>query len=125
FLSVLSVCSGYVMAQNAEADNYYRVEVEEQYNPNSINPIPKYEHHFKKRVWRTVDLKEKQNKGFFSNNGEITRIIVDAVRSGEIADVYMYDSLTTKLSKEEFLGRLEARQGQNFEVWTPTRDWYT
>ena len=44
-------------------------EQEDQYNPNSINPIPKYEHLWKKRVWVEIDLKEKQNKGFFSNNG--------------------------------------------------------
>jgi gliding motility associated protien GldN len=121
-LSAYSVCT---IAQNAESDTYYKAEIEQQYNPNSINPIPKYEHHYKLRVWRTIDLKEKQNKGFFSNNGEITKLIVDAVKSGEITDVYASDSLTTKLGKEEFLGRLQATGGMTYDAWTPARDWYT
>ncbi len=123
--AALSVYSFASTAQNAESDNYYRAEVEEQYNPNSISPIPKYEHHYKLRVWRTIDLREKQNKGFFSNNGEITKLIVDAVRSGEITDVYASDSLTTKISKEEFIGRLQAQGGMTYDQWDPTRDWYT
>ncbi|HEY8513368.1 MAG TPA: gliding motility protein GldN [Cyclobacteriaceae bacterium] len=121
-LSTYSFCS---IAQNAESDEFYRAEVEEQYNPNSINPIPKYEHHYKIRVWRTIDLREKQNKGFFSNNGEISRLIVDAVKSGEITDIYASDSLTTKISKEEFLSRLQAQGGITYDLWDPTRDWYT
>lgn len=40
-----------------------------QYNPNSVNAIPRYEHLFKVRVWREIDLREKQNEGFFSKNG--------------------------------------------------------
>lgn len=73
-----------------------------QYNPNSINPIPRYEQLYKLRVWRQIDLREKQNKGFFSNNGQITKLIIDAVRSGEIANVYASDSLTTLMTREEF-----------------------
>ena len=125
FLAALSVCSGYAIAQNAESDTFYKAEIEEQYNPNSINPIPKYEHHYKKRVWRTVDLREKQNQGFFSNNGEITKLIIDAVRSGEITDVFASDSLTTKLSKEEFVGRLQAMGGQTYPLWDPVTDYYS
>lgn len=131
FLSIglLSLVSTFAWAQaeveSSEVASEYRAELEEQYNPNSINPIPKYEHHYKRRVWRTIDLYEKQNKGFFSNNGEITRLIVDAVRSGEIPDVYASDSLTTKVSKEEFLGRLVQTAGAMYDAWDPTRTWYT
>jgi gliding motility associated protien GldN len=125
FLVAMSAYSFCSVAQNAESDEYFKAEIEQQYNPNSINPIPKYEHHYKLRIWRTVDLKEKQNKGFFSNNGEITKLIVDAVRSGEITDVYASDSLTTKLGKEDFLGRLQATGGTTYDLWDPSRDWYT
>lgn len=109
----------------AEVDASFREELEEQYNPNSLDPIAKYEQHYKLRVWRTIDLLEKQNKGFFSSNGEITKLIVDAVKSGEITDIYMSDSLTTKISKEEFLGRLVAAQAALYDQWDPNRDWYT
>src|SRR5690606_36096284 len=126
FLTGLLACSVVVAsAQNAESDNYYKAEIEQQYNPNSINPIPKYEHHYKRRVWRTIDLREKQNKGFFSNNGEITKLIVDAVRSGEITDIYTHDSLTTKMSKEDFLNGLQATNAIQYDPWDPSRDWYT
>jgi gliding motility associated protien GldN len=111
--------------ESTEVTQTYKAELEEQYNPNSINPIPKYEQHYKLRVWRTIDLNEKQNKGFFSNNGEITKLIIDAVKSGELPDVYASDSLTTKLSKEVFLGRLVQTQGATYDPWDPTRNWYT
>ena len=116
---------GQAEVESSEVARVYQAELEEQYNPNSINPIPKYEHHYKRRVWRTIDLYEKQNKGFFSNNGEITRLIINAVKSGEIPDVYASDSLSTKISKEDFLGRLVQSQGAVYDGWDPTRNWYT
>ena len=69
------------------APAYSQLSELEQYNPNSIEPIPRYEHLFKRRVWRTVDLKEKQNKGFFARGGEITAFILDAVKSGELSEI--------------------------------------
>jgi len=124
--SIFSVCAwAQAEVESSEVTQAYQEEMEEQYNPNSINPIPKYEHHYKRRVWRTIDLNEKQNKGFFSNNGEITRLIVEAVKSGEITDVYASDSLTTKISKEQFLGRMVQSAGAMYDQWDPTRNWYT
>src|ERR1043165_2780894 len=99
FIALLSSAMSGVMAQEVQ-------DLEVQYNPNSLNPIPLYEQHYKVRVWRNIDLKEKQNKGFFAKNGELSKLIVDGVRSGELVDVYQNDSLTSKLSKEDFLGRL-------------------
>lgn len=95
-----------------------------QYNPNSINPIPRYEHLYKLRVWRKIDLKEKQNKGFFSNNGEITKLIIDAVRSGEIANVYNSDSLTSVMTKAEFEDKLVITKGEVLPAWDPTSTYY-
>jgi gliding motility associated protien GldN len=76
-------------------------------------------------VWRNIDLREKQNKGFFARNGEISKLIVDAVKSGELTDIYRSDSLSTKLAKDEFLQRLEAEQAQQFPAWDPAADFYT
>lgn len=124
--SIASLCAwAQAEVESSEVAQAYQEEMEEQYNPNSINPIPKYEHHYKRRVWRTIDLTEKQNKGFFSNNGEITRLIIDGVKSGEITDIFESDSLTTKMSKEEFLGRLVQSEGAQYDPWDPTRNWYT
>ncbi|MEK6780871.1 MAG: gliding motility protein GldN [Bacteroidota bacterium] len=109
------VCVGLISSSSVFAQ-----ETDVQYNPNSVDPIPKYEQLYKVRVWRQIDLSEKQNKGFFANNGQITKLILDAIRSGEIADVYDNDSLRTKLSKDNFLKLLTAAQGTVYPNWDPT-----
>ena len=100
-------------------------DLEVQYNPNSLNPIPVYEQLYKVRVWRAVDLREKQNKGFFAKNGELSKLIVDAVKSGELTDVYSNDSLTSKVAKQDFMERLVAEQAATYPAWEPGRDFYT
>jgi gliding motility associated protien GldN len=118
FILLFSSAVGSVVAQEIQ-------DLEVQYNPNSLNPIPVYEQHYKVRVWRNLDLKEKQNKGFFAKNGEISKLIIDAVKSGELTDIYKDDSLSGKLSKEDFMGRLIAEQAQTFPSWDPAADFYT
>jgi hypothetical protein len=118
FIVLFSAAFGTVLAQEVQ-------DLEIQYNPNSLNAIPVYEQHYKVRVWRNIDLKEKQNKGFFAKNGEITKLIVDAVRSGELTDIYRDDSLSTKIAKDEFLQRLVQEQAQTFEAWDPAKDYYS
>ncbi len=96
----------------------------EQYNENSIDPIARYEHLFKKRVWRTIDLLEKQNKGFFARGGEITAFLMDAVRSGELSDIYTNDSLTTKMSKDDFIKSLIYQEGEEFMAYEDGAEYY-
>ncbi len=112
-LAFLSVGSA-VMAQ----------ETDGQINPNSLLRIPKYEQLYKHKVWRSIDLREKQNKGFFAKGNELSGLIVKAVKSGEIADIYDSDSLTTKMDKAAFLGNLVSQAGQTFDPWDPARDFY-
>lgn len=76
------------------------------YNPNSVRPIHDSDIMWKKRVWRRVDLQEKQNKPFFAYNKEMTRLMIDAVKAGILVP-YKNDSLTTRMSKEDFLKNLE------------------
>jgi gliding motility associated protien GldN len=129
FAGLFSVASTLAFAQAeveaTEVTQAFQEEMEEQYNPNSINPIALYEQHYKVRLWRSVDLAEKQNKGFFSKNGEISKLLMDAIISGELVDVYMTDSLTTKMSKDDFMKGLEQQQSQDYPVWNPTQDFYT
>jgi hypothetical protein len=70
-------------------------------NPNSVRPIPEYEQFYKKRVWRRMDLKEKQNQGFFAKGNEITKIIMDAVEAG-ILTPYLNDSLVREMPLEDY-----------------------
>lgn len=97
---------------------------EVQYNPNSIEPIAKYEHLYKRRVWREINLKEKKNKGFFAKNGEITKLIVEAVKSGQIASVYKSDSLDFTYTKDNFLAGLSNDTGDKLTAWDPTKTYY-
>jgi gliding motility associated protien GldN len=61
---------------------------------------------YKRTVWRRMDLKEKQNRPFFSTSNEITRIIINAVSDGLIYP-YEDDSLNKRMSKETFFENLK------------------
>jgi gliding motility associated protien GldN len=88
---------------------------ENQYNANSITPIPKYEQLYKQRIWSRVDMEQKINQGFFSKNREFSRIILDAVMADQIQNIYWEDSLTRKMTKAEFFGRLNKTEADNSE----------
>jgi len=110
----LAMISGSAFAQQEEG----------QVNPNSLLNIPRYEQLYKVRVWRVIDLREKQNKGFFARGSEMTKLLISAVTSGELADIYANDSLTTRKSKEDFFKDMIATPGATYETWTPTKDYY-
>jgi hypothetical protein len=76
------------------------------FNPNSVLPIHTNDIMYEKRVWRRMDLEEKQNLPFFAYNNEITKIIIEAVIAGQLP-VYKNDSLKTRITKEEFLENLK------------------
>ena len=71
----------------------------------SHRPIPVSDQMFRKSIWRQVDLREKQNKPMFSEGKEITRVILDAVRRGEL-QAYRNDSLTSTLTPAEVSGNM-------------------
>ncbi|GAB2551370.1 type IX secretion system ring subunit PorN/GldN [Rufibacter soli] len=73
--------------------------------PASARPIPASDVLFKKTVWRAVDLREKQNKPMFSNGKQITKLIVDAVKRGEL-QAYRSDTLNTPISGSEMMGNM-------------------
>jgi len=102
--------TGSAMAQEGLSE---REVVVSQYNPNSVNPIPKYEHLYKQKIWTRVDLEQKLNKGFFAKNSEFSKIIIDAVLADQIQNVYWEDSLTKKMTKAEFAERLNKSEVDN------------
>ena len=67
---------------------------------------------FKKTIWRRMDLKERQNKPFFSTNGEITDVIIEAARKGLIFP-YENDSCLTRLSMQDFEERIQIEEDEN------------
>ena len=80
------------------------------FNPNSVYPVSEEHKLYKMTVWRRIDFKEKQNQPFFSTNNEITKIIMDAVRDGRLVP-YVNDSLTTRMTKEEFFDKIKIDNG--------------
>lgn len=95
-----------MVAMLVVGSNSYAQERELEVNPLSVYPILNHDIMFKKRVWRRMDLKEKQNRPFFAFNNEITKIIIEAVQAG-ILHPYLNDSLKTRMSKEQFLENLK------------------
>lgn len=87
----------------------------EGYNPNSIHPVHEDNIMFKKRVWRRMDLREKQNIPFFSSGNEITKHIIESAKAG-IIPIYEDDSLQNRRTKEEFLEALENPQLQDLNA---------
>ncbi|MEM8965471.1 MAG: gliding motility protein GldN [Bacteroidota bacterium] len=94
-LSTISVSS-------AQTNDGYN---EDGFNDNSIRPIHASDQLYRTRVWRRMDLKEKQNKPFFSENRWITRIIIESVMNGTLYP-YTNDSVSTRMSKEQFIENL-------------------
>ncbi|NVO84810.1 type IX secretion system ring subunit PorN/GldN [Hymenobacter terrestris] len=75
----------------------------------SYRPIPSSDIMFRKTIWRAIDLREKQNKPMFSEGREISGIILDAVKRGEL-QAYRNDSLTTTLSSAEVVSNMSYQE---------------
>ena len=74
-------------------------------NPDSVRPIDDSNIMWKQRLWRRMDLNEKQNQPFFSKGNEITKYLIEWVQSG-VLQPYRGDSLKTKITKEDFMKNL-------------------
>lgn len=74
-------------------------------NMDSVRPVDESNIMWKQRLWRRMDLNEKQNQPFFSKGNEITKYLIEWVQSG-VLQPYKTDSLKTKITKEEFLKNL-------------------
>lgn len=77
------------------------------YNELSVYPVNDAYIMWKKTLWRQMDLKEKQNLPFFSQNGELPRIIIQAVKDGLLIP-YNSDSVKDSniMSKEVFMSNI-------------------
>jgi len=78
---------------------------------SSARPTPESDIMFKRTLWRVVNLKEKQNRPLFALNHEISKIIIDAVKKGELM-AYKNDSLTKSLTTPEFGKSLAKGSGE-------------
>ncbi len=77
-------------------------------------PIRENDVHWKKRVWREIDTREKQNMAFrypgdeYSGGGYFIEILMDAVKKGKIKaySAFNDDRFTTALTKEQIMETL-------------------
>lgn len=92
-LSFFLLSFGLVTASFAQQDTVF--------NPNSVEKIPYYEQLYRFRVWRVVDLNEKQNAGFKSAQSDIANFLLKSIKSGAISAYD--DSLKTVLKPEVIL----------------------
>lgn len=67
---------------------------------------------FRKTVWRRMDLKEKQNRPFFSLNGEISRLLIEAVDEGLLTP-YRSDSCINFMPDIIFVSNVSVEREQN------------
>lgn len=96
FLSFAALTAGLMLSVAASAQE----QATTASSNGSYRPIPNSDIMFRKTIWRAVDLREKQNKPMFSEGKEITRVILDAVKRGELP-AYRNDSLTTTFTAAE------------------------
>ncbi|QIL76755.1 MULTISPECIES: gliding motility protein GldN [Hymenobacter] len=108
FLSFAALAAGLTLSLTASA--------QEQSTTASSNgshrPIPNSDIMFSKTITRAVDLREKQNKPMFSEGKEISKVILEAVKRGEI-QAYRNDSLTSTFTPAEVLANMSFAESAN------------
>lgn len=72
----------------------------------SVHPIDPSNVLYRITNWRRMDLKEKINQPFFSKNNEITKFLIDGVKSG-VLTAYTNDSVSTVLALDAFLKNMQ------------------
>lgn len=93
FVSIFILSLGLVGVVSAQQDTIY--------NPSSTERIPYYEQLYRYRVQRTVDLGEKQNGGFKSQQSDLTDFLLRSIKAGTI--IAYDDSLKNVRRPEEIL----------------------
>ena len=94
--SILAIAGGVAISLSAAAQE----QATTASSSGSKRPIPTSDQMFRKTIWRSVDLREKQNKPMFSEGKEISRVIIEAVKRGELTP-YRNDSLTSTYTPTE------------------------
>ena len=67
---------------------------------------------FKKTIWRRMDLTEKQNRPFFSKNGEVSTLLIEAVDEGLLTP-YRSDSCINFMPDIIFVSNISVEREDN------------
>jgi gliding motility associated protien GldN len=99
FVSMCSIlCACHLCLAQAERDEF-------GYNINSVRPIHENNQLYRVTLWSRIDGREKQNQSLYAKEQEITKTIIEAVKAG-ILRPFANDSLTTRMSYEDFISKL-------------------
>jgi hypothetical protein len=80
----------------------------ETFSQNSAHPINEADIQYRAQIWRRMDLNEKMNQPFFAENNQISKFLIEAVKSENLI-AYSDDSLKTKLTVAQFVDRLKIK----------------
>lgn len=108
FLSFAALAAGLTLSLTASAQEQSTTAS----SSGSHRPIPNSDIMFSKTITRAVDLREKQNKPMFSEGKEISKVILDAVKRGEI-QAYRNDSLTSTFTPAEVSANMSFAESAN------------
>ena len=112
-LSALMIASSLLAQERSES----------KYNKWSTNPIRQDDQMFKKALWFRIDLRQKMNAGFFTENREITGLLIQAVKDGVIRP-FKNDSLETRMSYDQFLENLRMpAAGEGEDAMVSSEEW--
>ncbi|WP_338768854.1 gliding motility protein GldN [Bernardetia sp. ABR2-2B] len=81
------------------------------YNHKSVRPVHESHIDYQKSLWYRISLRETQNRPFFAEKNEITKLIIDAVKLG-IVTPYQNDSLRNHMSREQFLSNIHLHESE-------------
>ena len=101
FLSLAALTAGLTLSVAASAQE----QATTASSNGSNRPIPNSDIMFSKTITRAIDLREKQNKPMFSEGKEISRVIIEAVKRGEL-QAYRNDSLTKTITPAEMTSNM-------------------
>lgn len=104
---ILILCLSNLCFAQAERDEF-------GYNINSVRPIHENSQLYRQTLWSRIDGREKQNKPLYAKNQEITKTIIEAVKAG-ILRPFMNDSLSTRMSYEDFISKLTIAEAEPSE----------
>ncbi len=90
-------------------------QAKSHYNPNSVRPVRSDDIMWKKSLWFRVDLRRKDNAGFYARGHELTKMLIEAAKNGSIKPYYS-DSLRTQMPADEFLKRIRVPQVEEEEL---------
>ena len=88
----------------------------------TIRQIPVSDQMFRKTIWRAIDLREKQNRPMFSAGKEISRVIIEAVKRGEL-QAYKNDSVTSTFTAKEMASNMSYPIEAPISVDADAGDW--